>query len=97
MENKFVKVLFDIDCEWTGPAPSYRIFVDGELFAERTYIWTDCYLHEMLQISAEPGHYLFDFQNLNPDTATFTIKNRSVLQGPARWVNDKYLEIRHES
>jgi hypothetical protein len=43
----------DIHCEWAGTAPSYRVFVNDELFTERTFIWRDQYLTEILQISAE--------------------------------------------
>ena len=55
MNKKFVRVLADIKCEWEGLDPIYRVYVNEELFAERTWIWGDSYLEEMLQIEAMPG------------------------------------------
>ena len=97
MNKKFVKITFELDCEWTGPVPAYRVYVDGELFTERSYIWKDQYLEEMLQIEAEPGRHRIDFENLNSDTASFTMRNCQVLDGPAKWLSKKYLEIHNES
>ena len=56
METVFVKAKFDIDCDWEGLAPVYRIYVNDELFAERTYTWVDQYLTEILQIEAPPDN-----------------------------------------
>jgi hypothetical protein len=39
MSKKFVRVLADVDCEWEGLMPSYRVYVNDELFAERTWRW----------------------------------------------------------
>lgn len=57
MTKQFIQVLADINCEWEGLNPIYRVYVNDELFTERTWLWTDCYLEEMLQIAAEPGEY----------------------------------------
>ena len=54
MARKFVRLLADVHCKWQGLSPIYRAYVNDELFAERTWIWTDCYLRECLQIEAEP-------------------------------------------
>ena len=50
MTKQFVQVLADVNCEWEGLAPTYRLYVDDELFAERTWRWTDSYLEEIIQI-----------------------------------------------
>ena len=79
-------------------SPSYRIYVNDELFVERTFICSgDQYYHEILQIDAEPGRYRIGFENLNPEKATFIVKNRLVQHGTARWLSKKYLEIYDES
>lgn len=99
MDNTvFVKALFDIDCEWEGLAPVYRIYVNDELFAERTWIWADRYLTEMLQISAPPGDYSVSVETVGPQLARFTINNHRVEHGPAEWVKkNTHLRIHHES
>ena len=64
MARKFVRLLADVHCKWQGLSPIYRAYVNDELFAERTWIWTDCYLRECLQIEAEPGRYHIKFEKL---------------------------------
>ena len=94
MEPVFVKAHFDLHCDWEGLPPSYRVYVNDELFAERTYIWTDQYLNEMLQISAPPGRYQV---RVEPNLAKITTGNHTVSVGPGRWVEPGVLEISHES
>ena len=65
MTTKFVQVHCDVDCEWQDTSPRYRIFVNGEMFTERTWIWRDCYLEEIMPIEAEPGIYKIDFSMVN--------------------------------
>ena len=36
----FCKISFDLFCD-KGKQPRYRLYVNGELFTERTYIWTE--------------------------------------------------------
>ena len=103
MNKQFVKVLIDIHCEWAGTAPSYRVFVNDELFAERTFVWQEQYLTEMLQIAAEPGVYQVRVEPLPCDpkiefsSSQFDIKNYQIDYGPAQWIDDGILEIKNES
>ena len=86
MDTVFVKALFDIDCDWEGLPPSYRVYVNDELFAERTWTWTDCYLTEMLQIQAPPGRYRIRIEKVGPSLAEFRTANPRIEYGPAVWV-----------
>ena len=97
MEPVFVRANFNIDCEWEGLPPVYRVYVNDELFAERTWTWTDCYLDEMLQISASPGLYRVRVETVEPTLARFHTSNYRVDYGPGRWVKKGLLEITHES
>ena len=100
MNTKFVRISIDIevDNKLSDFSPSYRVYVENELFVERTYVQQDHqYLCEMLQIEALPGRYKVVFENLDPEKATFLTKNYSVMHGPARWLSKKYLEIYDES
>ena len=94
MNTKFVKVSFDIDCKWKGgPSPAYRVYVNDELFAERTWIWRDHYLTEMLQISAEPGKYNIRVESVKPVGGKFKVRNHLVEHGAAQWIDHTILEI----
>ena len=97
MTKKFVRVLANVDCEWEGMMPSYRVYVNDELFAERTWRWTDAYLEEMLQIEAEPGEYDLRWELVPPCLARLTVQNVRVDQGPASVVNNELLRITDES
>ena len=97
VESKFVIVQMDVYCEWDETAPSYRVYVNDELFCERTYIWRDSYLTENLQIQAEPGEYTIRLESVPGHAANFRVENRRVKLGPGRWINNDALEILHAS
>lgn len=92
METKFVKAVFDIDCEWAGLPPTYRVYVNDELFTERTWIWTDSYLEEILQIQAPPGNYVIRHELVPPHLAHLTVSNFRIEYGPGE-INGNTLTI----
>ena len=97
MTKQFIQVLADINCEWEGLSPIYRVYVNDELFAERTWLWTDCYLEEMLQIAAEPGEYSLRWELVPPHLAHLQVNNIRVESGPGIIVNNNALRITHET
>jgi hypothetical protein len=86
--KQFIRVLCDVNCDWAGTAPVYRVYVDDELFAERTWRWTDVYLEEMLQIEAEPGEYTITYELANQSDAVITVTNMRVDFGPGEMYNN---------
>ena len=97
MQTEFVIIKFDVYCDWQDNPPVYRIFVNDELFVERTYIWRDEYLSEMLQIAAPPGQYKIKIKPLHKKSAKIRVRNRCADHGPVRWIDDETIEITHES
>lgn len=97
MESNFVTVSFDIYCHWQGIPPIYRIYVSDELFSERTWIWTENYLTEILQIKAPPGKYSVRLESVGPNLAEFRVTNFAIKHGPARWLDLQTLEVFCES
>ena len=93
MLDKFVKVICDVDCEWREISPRYRVYVNDELFTERTWIWRQSYLEEMLQISAPPGLYYIRFELLNSEPSRLATCNMRVESGDARIVDGNIVEI----
>ena len=83
MRTEFVLVLTDVNCEWSGEPPRYRCYVNDELFTERTWIWTDNYLEEQLQILAEPGEYVIRYELVDVENAKLTANNYRITHGPA--------------
>ena len=82
--KQFIRVLCDVDCSWTETPPVYRVYVDDELFAERTWRWRDEYLEEMIQIEAEPGEYVISYELVNSPGATIPVLNMRVDYGPGK-------------
>jgi hypothetical protein len=97
MNKKFVRVLADVHCDWEGLNPIYRVYVNDELFAERTWRWTDSYLEEMLQIEAPPGKYALRWELVPPHLAQLRVENIRVDHGPANIKNNELLRIYDES
>lgn len=94
METGFVKVLCDVHCRWEGLPPTYRLYVNDELFAERTWIWDDTYyLEECLQIQGPPGEYDITHELVEPHLAQITVDNFRVELGQGVIKNNK-LRIR---
>ena len=93
MNRYFVKVLADVNCEWEGLNPIYRVYVNDELFAERTWYWTDCYLEEILQIEAGPGEYTLRWELVPPHLANLVVNNLRVEYGPGQIVDTDILKI----
>ena len=83
MRTEFVLALTDVCCDWSGEPPRYRCYVNDELFTERTWIWTDNYLQEQLQILAEPGEYQIRYELVDIENATLTTNNYRITHGPA--------------
>lgn len=92
MTKKFVQVLCDVHCEWEGLNPIYRVYVNDEMFAERTWYWTNEYLEEMLQIEAVSGDYQLRWELVPPHLAKLHVKNMRIELGEAT-VADNILKV----
>ena len=98
MSRHYVQVLCDVKCTWEGLPPVYRVYVNDELFTERTWTWDDnYYLEEMIQIEAEAGKYRIHYELVPPHLAELTVDNFRVEHGPAKVKQDGYLRIQDES
>jgi len=82
MNREFIIVKCDVYCEWEDVPPRYRVFVNDELFGERTYVWQEQYLEEMLQIFAAPGNYVIKYELVPPSRGALKIKNMRIVDGP---------------
>ena len=85
MSKEFVVAVCDVRCIWDDVtiSPRYRCYVNDELFTERTWIWTNEYLEESIQILAPPGKYHVHYQLVDPENATISSTNLRIIQGPA--------------
>ena len=95
MSKQYIRLLSDVYCKWEGLPPSYRVYVNDELFAERTWIWEDSaiYLEELLQIEAEPGEYQIRYELVPPNLAQLEVKNMRIEHGPGQVDKPGHLRI----
>ena len=82
MTKQFVKVCFTVSTQVEGFEPRYRVYVNDELFTERTYYARplECY-EEILQVLAPPGSYTVRLEPL--DQQAYTVGPLRVIYGPA--------------
>ena len=95
MEEKFIKVHFDLKVSRIKKQTAgYRLYVNDELFNERTWRWGSLvWLEEMLQIKAVPGKYKVTIEKYHPGKARFDISNMRVELGTARIIENNTIEI----
>jgi hypothetical protein len=75
MQTYFVRVECDVTAKVHAQPLRYRAYVNDELFAERTWIWTDSYLKENFQIQAAPGVYPIRFETVDTNHGCITVQN----------------------
>ena len=94
MTREYVRVVCNIWCKWEGLPPIYRVYVNDELFSERTWIWPeDIFLHENLQIEAAPGEYDIRYELVTPNLAELYVTPPTVDYGPGKIISNGQLRI----
>ena len=92
--TKFVRVRFDLHCEWRGFPPEYRIYVNDELFTERTFrVNAPSYYKELLQVKGNPGKYTVKLEPVPPHADNFKMKNLLIEYGDGVVLNETEFEI----
>ena len=100
MQTYFVRVECDVTAKVQAQPFRYRAYVNNELFAERTWIWTDSYLEENFQIQAVPGVYPIRFEIVDESNGRIKVRNYKVVAGPGKildYQGKTAVEITNES
>jgi hypothetical protein len=92
-----IAITCDVDCDRQGTEPRYRAYVNGELFAERTWIWDHQYLEEQFVIKVPPGRYQIRYESVPVGAATFVTKNWRITHGQAQVVSPGVIEVNNEN
>ena len=82
-DRHFVMVSCDVRCDWRQFAPTYRAYVNDEMFCERTWVWKGVRLEETFQILAPPGKYQITYRLVDPHDAAIWPSNWRIVKGPA--------------
>ena len=99
VSNVFVNVLVDVYCTWSLRPPIYRVWVNDELFTERTWIWHNEFLEENIAICAPPGEYQIKYELIPSNAGEISARNMRVVYGPSDAVieNQNFLRIPNEN
>jgi hypothetical protein len=89
--NKYVQMTVDVECEWENSPPIYRLFVNNDMLAERTWIWSDFFLQEVIQLNAPGGVYTIRVEPVGSTTAKFKLGRPELVEGPVRWLDKNNL------
>jgi len=81
MIRQSVAVLADVSVAWQGDPPNYRVYVGDEMFTERTWIWQEQYLEELLVVNAPPGKYNLRWELVPPAQGIIEVKNIRIEHG----------------
>ncbi len=93
MQKQSVQISYDVHCDWSGPPPRYRLWVDHELFTERTFNFVQSYLEEIIPIDAVPGDYVIKYEIIDSN-GHISAHNPKVISGPAEFVAHNVVRIR---
>jgi hypothetical protein len=94
METHCVRAVFELDCVWADSLPSYRIYVNDEMFTERTWSWpSNLCIDQTLQIQAPMGEYTVTVTPVGNSKCEFVTRNCRIEHGPARWQDNHKIII----
>ena len=90
-----MRLVSDVYCDWEGLPPDYRVYVNDELFTERTWIWHEHYLEESIVVVGQPGRYRIRYELVSPTVSELEIRNPRLGQftGQAVLHQDRTLEL----
>jgi len=93
MDKRFVHLSSRIDCDWAEESPTYRLYVNHELFSERTWIWRDDCLEENIVVYGEPGDYTLKYELVGTHAASLTVGALTVVEGPGEVIDNENFRI----
>jgi hypothetical protein len=86
-------VAVNVYCDWAADPKAYRIYVDGDLLTERTYIWQNSsqYVQENIVIQVEPGIHTLNITPVDPTFTGFYWSNLIVNRQAQDLVNNQFI------
>ena len=89
------QVICDVYCHHVSDDTRYRLYVNDELFTERTWIWHEHYLEESIVVVGQPGRYRIRYELVSPTVSELEIRDPRLGQftGQAVLHQDRTLEL----
>jgi len=77
-----LRIEVDVYCEWQTEPEAYRLYIDNDLYTERTYIWRNPHnwVREILVAELEPGEHTIKIESVNKsiNTSIFRMANFAI-------------------
>lgn len=75
-----VRIEVDVYCDWQSDPQAYRLWLDGELFTERTYIWDNprSWVREILVAELDFGEHEIVIEPVDPNFKGFSLRNFAI-------------------
>jgi len=75
-----LRIEVDVYCNWQTEPQAYRLYIDNDLYTERTYIWRNPHqwVREILIAELTPGSHSITLQPVNNQFNGFTLVNFAV-------------------
>lgn len=75
-----LRIEIDIFCDWQTEHEAYRLYLDDDLYTERTYIWRNPHqwVREILVAELGPGIHTIKIQPVNSEFQGFKLANFAI-------------------
>ena len=75
-----LRIEIDILCDWQTEPEAYRLYIDDDLYTERTYIWRNPHqwVREILVAELAPGKHTIKIQPVNSEFQGFKLSNFAI-------------------
>ena len=75
-----LRIEVDVLCDWQTDPQAYRLYVDDDLYTERTYIWRNPHqwVREILVAELDSGEHTIRIEPVNADFNGFDLVNFAI-------------------
>lgn len=75
-----LRIEVDVLCDWQSEPQAYRLYINNDLYTERTYIWRNPnqWVREILVAQLESGQHTIKVQSVNSEFNGFRLANFAI-------------------
>lgn len=75
-----LRIEVDVYCDWQTEPQAYRLYINNDLFTERTYIWRNPnqWVREILIAGLESGEHTITLEPVNSEFRGFRLLNFAI-------------------
>ena len=75
-----LRIEVDVLCDWQVEPQAYRLYINDDLYTERTYIWhnPNQWVREIIVAELAPGHHTIKIQSVDSKFPVFRLANFSI-------------------